>query len=123
LHSLSLQQDGQSATILQGESISTIYAQSIHIFQPFGESEKNPSVGTQHLLDNSPQDNYVYISSQIQNLVVQKHIDEYGNTITYLKTTEKEFEIDDDLDDSEKQILATKYFSNAIIPFYGSDPT
>jgi hypothetical protein len=100
LHSLSLQQDGQSATILQGESISTIHAQSIHVFQPFGESKKNPPVATQNLLDNSPKDNYVYISSQIQNLVVQKHVDN-GNPTTYLRTTEKEFEIDEDLDDSE----------------------
>ncbi len=44
---------------------------------------------------------YVYISSQIQNLVVQKYVDKYGRTRTYLRTTEKEFEIDDDLDDSE----------------------
>jgi hypothetical protein len=76
------------------------------------------------LLDNSSKDKYVYISSQIQNLILQKHVDESYNTITYLKTTEKEFKVDG-LDDSEEQVLATKYFSNAIIPMWNrnSDPT
>jgi hypothetical protein len=126
LHWLSLQLDGQTATILRDGSKSTIDAQSLHIFQALGERKKKPPIGTQHLLDNSSKDKYVYISSQIQNLILQKHSVAGKPTATYLKTTEKEFKIDkdDDLDDSEKQVLATKYFSNAIIPInVGSDPT
>jgi hypothetical protein len=100
----------------------TIDAESVHTFEAFGE-KKNPPVGTQHLLDESSKDNYVFISSQIQNLALRKHVDRKGNTTTYLRTTEKEFKIDDGLDDSEKQVLATKYLSNAIVPMYRSDPT
>jgi hypothetical protein len=40
-----------------------------------------------------------------------------------LRTTEKEFKIGDGLDDSEKQVLATKYLSNAIVHMAMSDPT
>jgi hypothetical protein len=40
-----------------------------------------------------------------------------------LRATEKEFKIDGGLDDSEKQVLATKYLSNAIVSMWMSDPT
>jgi aspartyl/asparaginyl-tRNA synthetase len=124
LHSLSLQLKGQTSTMVRDEMTWTIDDESIHIFKAIGE-KKNPPVGTQHLVDNSPKNNYLYISSQIQNLILQKHL-KYGDATTYLRTTEKDFKIDkdDDLDDSEKQVLATKYFSNAIIPMGpGTDPT
>ena len=113
----------QSATIVQGLSISTIDARSLRVYQVL-EREKPAGGTTEHLLDNSPNRYYVYISSQIQNLVLQKQVSSYGST--YLKTTEKEFKIGprDKLADSDRQILLSKYFSNAIIPKSDySDPT
>jgi hypothetical protein len=78
------------------------------------EREKPAGGTTQHLLDNSPNRYYVYISSQIQNLVLQKQLG--VTTKTYLKTTEKEFKIGE-LANSDRQILLNKYFTNAIIPY------
>jgi hypothetical protein len=74
LHSLSQELKGQTATMVWPGKIWTIDAESVHTFEAV-EERKNPPVGTQHLLDKSSKDNYVFISSQIQNLALRKQFD------------------------------------------------
>lgn len=105
--------EGQTATIIRAKIICTIDKRNLSIFQAFEEKISHeltqPDI-SQDLIDNPHK--YVYISSEIQNIVVEKKGLNY-----FMRSRQKDVKIGK-LKHSDKRKLSNRFFKNHVIPVY-----